>query len=253
MKPFSSSRSSNKKKKHLPLQRSFALSLILLFSTEQASENFFVRMTRTPLTCSRRWYQKRIENSSPPTVRENTFLRKSHARKCSRSFTDSRHARFHPPPPILEEKACSYYLMAERCLRRWILRRCSGRDKIERRECGEKCAFRKFRDAGKGVAIWEQEIKLNFVKVGEGERGLDASKKRRYRVYLSSLARSMSPFLSPFPLSFALVLPLSCFCSFDPGIFGRMKFGFEVNPLVRNQSRPHRITRVAHGKWLSRF
>lgn len=34
-------------------------------------------------------------------------------------------------------------------------------------------------------------------------------------------------------------------CSFDPGIFGRMKFGFEVNPLVRNQSRPHRITRVA--------
>lgn len=170
-------------------------------------------MTRTLLTCSRRWYQKRIENSSPPTVRENTFLRKSHARKCSRGFTDSRHARFHPPPPILEEKACSYYLMAERCLRRWILRRCSGRDKIERRECGEKCAFRKFRDAGKGVAIWEQEIKLNFVKVGEGERGLDASKKRRYRVYLSSLARSMSPFLSPFPLSFALVLPLSCFCS----------------------------------------
>lgn len=24
-----------------------------------------------------------------------------------------------------------------------------------------------------------------------------------------------------------------------------MKFGFEVNPLVRNQSRPHRITGVA--------
>lgn len=69
--------------------------------------------------------------------------------------------------------------------------------------------------------------KIEFRKGGEGG-WLDASKKRRYCVL---------------PLS--LSLSLSYLCSFDPGIFGRMKFGFEVNPLVRNQSRPHRITRVA--------
>lgn len=47
------------------------------------------------------------------------------------------------------------------------------------------------------------------------------------------------------PVYPSLSLSLSYFCSLDRGIFGRMKFGFEVNPLVRNQSRPHRITRVA--------
>lgn len=79
---------------------------------------------------------------------------------------------------------------------------------------------------GEGVAIWEQEIKLNFVKVG---RGVGWTRQRND--------------VTAFSLS--LSLSLSYLCSFDPGIFGRMKFGFEVNPLVRNQSRPHRITRVA--------
>lgn len=103
MKPFSSSRSSNKKK-NIFLFNDLLPSLSYFFFRPNkrpkiSMNDNFVRMTRTPLTCSRRWYQKRIENSSPPTVRENTFLRKSHARKCSRGFTDSRHARFHPPPP----------------------------------------------------------------------------------------------------------------------------------------------------------
>lgn len=111
----------------------------------------------THLTYSRRWYQKRIENSSPPNVLENTFLGKATLENAAGVSPILATRDFIPSPPTIHgEKACSYYLMAERCLRRWILRRCSGRDKIERRECGEKCAFRKFRDAGR---VWRYESK----------------------------------------------------------------------------------------------
>lgn len=76
--------------------------------------------------------------------------------------------------------------------------------------------------AARRRAICEQEIKLNFT-AGRGVRGCQGN----------DVALTLSFSLSP-------SLPVS---SFSRGGTKRMRFGARVNPLVRNQSRPHRITR----------
>lgn len=109
-------------------------------------------------------------------------------------------------------------------------------------------AFRKFRTAMRPAArrraICEQEIKLNFARGGPG----DTSRKR---CYLSPPPPSSLFPLCPRSLFLSLLRSIPRSVSFlssnaERGAnIRRMKFGFEVNPLVRNQSRPHRITRVA--------
>lgn len=75
--------------------------------------------------------------------------------------------------------------------------------------------------------------KIEF-RVGAGPG--NTSRKRCYRW------RSPAPLFS---LSLPFFSPVLSWTSNTKRIFVRMKFGFEVNPLVRNQSRPHRITGVA--------